>query len=122
MSKQDPCAQYATYRELRDAMEEAVQLKGRTREQRRRMRKALREELAEGIASAIERSRRLPRGQRPRCGAKTRRGTSCVRPALENGRCPNHGGLSTGPRTKAGRNRIAAAQRRRWAEWRADQQ
>ncbi len=56
----------------------------------------------------------------PRCGAKTRRGTSCVRPALENGRCPNHGGLSTGPRTKAGRKRIAAAQRKRWAAWRAN--
>ena len=54
-----------------------------------------------------------------RCGAKTRRGTCCVRKALENGRCPNHGGLSTGPRTKAGRKRIAAAQRKRWAEWRA---
>ena len=55
-----------------------------------------------------------------RCGARTRRGTCCVRKALENGRCPNHGGLSTGPRTKAGRKRIAAAQRRRWAEWRAE--
>jgi hypothetical protein len=41
MSKQDPCAQYATYRELRDAMEDAVQQKGRTREQRRGSAEAL---------------------------------------------------------------------------------
>lgn len=57
-----------------------------------------------------------------RCGALTRRGTPCQRKALANGRCPNHGGLSTGPKTEAGRKRIAAAvsaaQRRRWAAWR----
>ena len=49
---------------------------------------------------------------------RQRKGAACIRPALENGRCPNHGGLSTGPRTKSGRKRIAAAQRKRWAEWR----
>jgi hypothetical protein len=32
-------------------------------------------------------------------------------------RCRFHGGLSTGPRTAEGKVRIAAAQRRRWAEW-----
>ena len=46
-----------------------------------------------------------------RCGAKTRKGSPCQRPAVaRTGRCPNHGGKSTGPRTEEGRARIAAAQ------------
>lgn len=54
-----------------------------------------------------------------RCGAKTRAGHSCQRKGLgKGGRCPNHGGMSTGPRTKAGRKRIAEAQRRRWEKFR----
>jgi uncharacterized protein YjcR len=32
----------------------------------------------------------------PRCGAKTRAGTPCRKPAMANGRCRLHGGLSTG--------------------------
>ena len=45
-----------------------------------------------------------------RCGAKTRRGTPCKRPANKrNGRCRLHGGASTGPRTKEGLAKIAAA-------------
>lgn len=32
----------------------------------------------------------------PRCGAKTRKGTSCQAPAMANGRCRMHGGKSTG--------------------------
>ena len=45
-----------------------------------------------------------------RCGAKTRRGTPCQRPAnLRNGKCRLHGGASSGPRTKEGRAKIAAA-------------
>lgn len=48
------------------------------------------------------------------CGARTRRGSSCIRKPLENGRCPNHGGLSTGP-SPEGRVRIAALMRARWA-------
>ena len=43
-----------------------------------------------------------------RCGARARRGTSCMRTALRNGRCPNHGGMSTGPRTLEGRLRAFA--------------
>ncbi len=43
-----------------------------------------------------------------RCGAKTRRATSCQRKALRNGRCRNHGGMSTGPRTLEGRLRALA--------------
>ena len=45
-----------------------------------------------------------------RCGAKTRRGTECQRPAYKhNGRCGLHGGLSTGARTPEGLERISAA-------------
>jgi hypothetical protein len=48
----------------------------------------------------------------PRCGAKTRRNTSCQGPAMANGRCRLHGGLSTGPRTRAGIERIRRANTR----------
>lgn len=53
-----------------------------------------------------------------RCGARTRKGTPCIRKARANGRCPNHGGMSTGPKTEEGKRRIAEAQRARWAKWR----
>jgi len=45
----------------------------------------------------------------PRCGAKTRRGTPCQCPSMRNGRCRLHGGLSTGPKTKDGIERIRRA-------------
>ena len=45
-----------------------------------------------------------------RCGAKTRRGTECQRPAYKrNGRCGLHGGLSSGAMTPEGLQRISAA-------------
>ena len=45
-----------------------------------------------------------------RCGAKTRRGTACQRPAHKiNGRCSLHGGLSTGPKSIEGLQRISEA-------------
>ena len=44
-----------------------------------------------------------------RCGAKTRRGTTCQRPSNKrNGRCRLHGGVSKGPRTKEGLAKIPA--------------
>ncbi|WP_422125161.1 HGGxSTG domain-containing protein [Sneathiella chungangensis] len=43
------------------------------------------------------------------CGAKTRQGTPCRAKALKNGRCRNHGGLSTGPKTLEGKERSLAA-------------
>ncbi len=44
------------------------------------------------------------------CGAMTRRGTPCQAKALpKTGRCKNHGGLSTGPKTPEGRARVIAA-------------
>lgn len=43
------------------------------------------------------------------CGARTRRGTECQCPAMGNGRCRLHGGLSTGPKTLEGIERIRRA-------------
>ena len=54
------------------------------------------------------------------CGAKTRRGGQCRLKAFAGKRrCKFHGGMSTGPKTREGRARIAEAQRRRWAKRRA---
>ena len=51
-----------------------------------------------------------------RCGAYARStGQPCQAKALANGRCRLHGGLSTGPRTEAGRKRIGEAARTRLA-------
>jgi hypothetical protein len=59
------------------------------------------------------------RKDRPRCGAKNRAGWSCLmRVEPGKARCRFHGGLSTGPKTEAGRARIAHAQRRRWQAYR----
>ncbi len=50
-------------------------------------------------------------GKAPRCGAKAKStGEPCQGPAMPNGRCRLHGGLSTGPKTEEGRRRIAKAQ------------
>ena len=44
-----------------------------------------------------------------RCGARTKSGGKCQRPAVKRtGKCTRHGGKSTGPRTQAGRDKIAA--------------
>jgi hypothetical protein len=45
----------------------------------------------------------------PRCGAKNRLGTPCQCPAMPNGRCRLHGGLSTGAKTQEGIVRIRRA-------------
>lgn len=44
-----------------------------------------------------------------KCGARTRNGGACRSPAMRNGRCRLHGGLSTGPKTPEGRHRIRLA-------------
>ena len=46
------------------------------------------------------------------------RGCCQVRAEPGKARCRFHGGKSTGPKTQAGRNRIAEAQRRRWRAFR----
>lgn len=45
----------------------------------------------------------------PRCGARTRRGTACLSPAMPNGRCRMHGGKSCGPQTPEGLERSRRA-------------
>ena len=43
-----------------------------------------------------------------RCGARTKAGGACQRPAVKRtGRCTRHGGKSAGPKTQAGRDKIA---------------
>lgn len=44
-----------------------------------------------------------------RCGARTRAAMACQSPAMRNGRCRLHGGLSTGPKTPEGLARIVQA-------------
>jgi hypothetical protein len=66
----------------------------------------------EGHRQARRKGRRL-------CGAKTRAGGCCqVRAEPGKARCRFHVGKSTGPKTEAGRNRIAEAQRLRWRHYR----
>ena len=49
-----------------------------------------------------------------RCGAKTRKGKPCqCKPEEGRDRCRFHGGLSTGPKTEAGREAIRESNRRR---------
>ena len=51
-----------------------------------------------------------------RCGAYARStGKPCKAKAMPNGRCKNHGGMSTGPKTPQGRQAIAQATRQRMA-------
>ncbi len=64
--------------------------------------------------------KRVPKSQRPQCGARCRDGHAClarvcIRPGGELGkRCKRHGGASTGPSLE-GRKRIAEANRERAA-------
>jgi hypothetical protein len=54
------------------------------------------------------------------CMARTRQGFPCTRKVVPGKkRCPNHGGLSTGAKTAAGKARIVAAQRAYWQRVRA---
>lgn len=48
---------------------------------------------------------RLPMHRSPRCGARTRAGNRCRSPAMPNGRCRLHGGLSPGA-PKGNRNAL----------------
>jgi hypothetical protein len=68
----------------------------------------------------VKQPSREPVRPRRACGAHARStGKPCQRPALANGRCVNHGGLSTGAKTAEGRARIAEAARRRWVQHRS---
>lgn len=58
-----------------------------------------------------------------KCAAKTRTGEPCERRGVgKGGRCRNHGGMSTGPKTEQGRDRISRAQRIRWNIYRSRKQ
>lgn len=49
------------------------------------------------------------------CGAKTKAGGPCQRPAVSGKRrCRLHGGLSTGPKTAEGKAKIREANLKRW--------
>jgi hypothetical protein len=88
---------------------------GRTRRDRRRLRREIQDTIAANLKEAA-RSSEL-------CGAATRNGTSCRRKGRgRGGRCPNHGGCSTGPRTPEGKARISQASRKRWARWRSERE
>lgn len=57
---------------------------------------------------------RKRKADQPRCGAKTRAGGLCqMRVVSGKRRCRLHGGLSTGPKTEAGREAIRESNRRR---------
>lgn len=50
---------------------------------------------------------------KPRCGARRKRdGLPCQAQALPRGRCKLHGGMSSGPKTEAGKARSMANLRR----------
>ena len=56
-----------------------------------------------------------------KCGAKTRSGAACEKFPMEGKRrCRLHGGLSTGPKTAAGRAAISSANTKhgRYKNWR----
>lgn len=64
-----------------------------------------------------DKGKALPEDQRPECGAKTKTGEPCLEPVVPGTRrCRLHGGLSTGPKTTAGRERVRQAQLKRWAK------
>ena len=71
------------------------------------------QKIAKRIASRKPKSTVTPKWLRPSCGAKTRTGKQCRALAVwdrendrpKNGRCRMHGGLSTGPKTEAGKDR-----------------
>ena len=61
----------------------------------------------------------LPARDRPQCDARTRSGSLCKNKVIPGKRrCKFHGGLSTGPKTEAGKATIAEAQRLRWQRFR----
>lgn len=62
----------------------------------------------------------LPYKERPDCRAFARNGSLCRNKVVPGKRrCRLHGGASKGPKTEAGKARVAAGQRRRWERWRA---
>src|SRR5262245_21189899 len=78
----------------------------------RRASKAVRGAQWQAVKAARERASeeraRLRELRNKLCGARTRSGHPCQRKGLgKGGRCRNHGGMSTGPRTPEGRARLS---------------
>jgi hypothetical protein len=69
-----------------------------------------------------QQSMKEARNNNPLCGARTRSNNPCAKhPIKGKRRCRLHGGLSTGPRTEAGKAKIGKAQWRhgKYVNWRA---
>src|SRR5262249_924087 len=75
----------------------------------RAMARGSREEMKNEPHKRILISRLALANASPRCGARTRRGSSCQGAAMANGRCRMHGGPRTGPRTPEGLERSRRA-------------
>jgi hypothetical protein len=88
------------------ATRHGLRLPGRRRFTHRAFLRRIQKLAETGDQALLEQELRLY--EATRCRARTRRGTPCKRVALKNGRCPNHGGLSTGPKTAEGRRRALA--------------
>jgi len=70
------------------------------------------------LAVAFATSQASKKSPDHKCDAQTRKGSPCrCKPLPGKRRCKFHGGMSTGPKSPEGRERIAEAQRRRWAEY-----
>jgi hypothetical protein len=73
------------------------------------------------VKIGIYRVRRDGRLRNGLSGAHSRTtGKSCQAPAMGNGRCKLHGGLSTGARTPEGKERWRNAVREGWKQWRIE--
>ena len=60
--------------------------------------------------------------KRQKCEAHARStGHACQAKALANGRCKNHGGMSTGPRTAEGKKAVGTATAKRMASGQLEQ-
>lgn len=106
------CLAYDRYVAERMAEHEA---RVRQRERGEKLQRAFRE-AGRILRERLAEERRLKREARNKpCGARTRAGHPCKRKGLgKGGRCSNHGGMSTGPKTEAGRLRIVEFQKQRW--------
>ncbi len=73
------------------------------------------ETVSASVGKRVFTGRRGDPSKAPRCLAKTRSGSLCQRPKQRNphsgklSRCKLHGGWSTGPKSQAGKAKIAAA-------------
>lgn len=95
---------------------EAAHREQRREEKQRRARKLAQSQYA--LLTLRLHGARAARDLRPPCEARTRQGRPCIAPCVYGRlRCENHG-ISDGPRTAEGRDRIREANRRRWAAWR----